>query len=400
MNLNTPSGKHQRSKNHCYIHVPPLSNPNQRTHNIHVNYAKPDDIERFSFQPARGVFIAVEHFLPQIFNTFPNLKQLAISRSLDELNSNDFTSALNLNTIWMTANKLAVIRNDIFSPATKMSPDLHPNGISKAADVTVFPLHKLIDLALARNEISEIEDHSFYGLNALLDLDLPHNRLTVIHRMTFAGLPSLRNLNLDHNLIDTIEDGAFDLPALMGLFLSQNKLKRLSDAIFHPLRKVVAIKVDDNDLGFIGRSLSGIRTLQTISLKRNRIQDIDLTILAELPNLIEASLTRSGFTFDTTRIENGQRWNASLTELEIDENDLTDETELEKLRIFPHLEVLNLNGNLYTDFEIRGPKTVTDILPALSLLYLRATEIDCIDVTSLARELKAKNVDVIHDCMF
>lgn len=364
-----------------------------------MDYAQPEDIERFSFQPANGVFVAVQHFLPHIFTTFPNLKQLAIRGSLTGLNSEDFADARSLNTIWLAANKLHTIRNDIFSPEMKMFTSSRSNRISKTGADAAFPLHKLIDLSLGRNEISQIEDNSFSGLDALLDLDLPHNRLTVIHRLTFAGLPSLHNLNLDDNRIDTIEDGAFDLPALMGLFLTKNKLTRLSDVIFQPLHNIVAIKLDDNELEHIGRSLNGLQTVQTISMKRNRIRDIDLTLFAELPHLIEASLTRSGFTFATTIIDDDRYWNSSMSELEIDDNDLSDETELEKLRIFPRLEVLNLNENIFTDFEIRGQRTPKDILPALSLLYLRGTEIDCIDMTSLAQELKAKNVDVFHDCV-
>lgn len=366
--------------------------PNQRAHRINVDYAQPNEIERFSFQPARGVFVAVRNFLPAIFTTFPNLKRLAIRGSLSGLDGHDFADAYEVNTIWFAANQLYIIRNNVFSKATGTS---HPNGIPENG---ASPLHKLIDLSLARNDIMEIEDNSFYGLNALLDLDLPHNRLTAIYRLTFAGLPALHNLNLDDNHIETIEDGAFDLPALMGLFLSRNKLKRLSDMIFERLPNVVAIKVEDNDLELIGRSLSGLRTLQTISLKGNRVRDIDLTIFAELPRLIEASLTRSGFTFDATHIEDNRYWNSSMTELAIDRNRLVDESDLEKLRIFPRLEVLNLNENLFTDFEIRGHRTIKDILPALSLLYLRGTEIDCIDITTLAHELKIANVDVVHDC--
>lgn len=395
--MNKLSEKFPSNNHHCYIHTPADLNWHQQTYNFKLDYADPNQIERFSFRPARRVFVAAEHLVPQIFNTFPNLKQLAIEKSLKELYHDDFAGAMNLNTMWLAANKLRIIRNDVFSPITRMEQLSLSRGIPRTDD-TVFPLHKLIDLSLSHNEISEIEDNSFAGLNHLLDLDLPHNRLTVIHRKTFAGLPSLHNLNLDDNKIHTIEEGAFDLPALMGLFLSENKLKTLPDGVFQPLRNIVAIKLDDNELDSIGQSLTGIQTLQTISLKRNRIRDVDLTKFAELPHLIELSLTRSGFTFATTHIEGGQHWNSSLTELNIDDNDLTAEIELEKLKVFPRLEVLNLDGNSFTEFEMRGQRSLKDILPALSLLYLRGTEIDCIDITSLARELGARNLDVVHNC--
>lgn len=395
--------KYLLSNHHCHIQSasPVFTNPNQGNYHFQVDYAEPSDMKRFSLQPSGDGFVALEHILPPIFTAFADLEHLNVERSLDDLHSDDFAHAMNLLTMWLTGNKLKVIRNNVFSPVNKMILYLlHPTATLKADEEGIFSLHKLYDLLLARNEIAEIEDEAFSGLKSLLDLDLTHNRLAVIHRETFAGLLSLRTLILNDNKIETIEDGAFDLPRLMGLFLNKNKLKALSDVIFQGFRNIVAIKLDDNELESIGQSLDGIQTLQTISLKKNRIQDIDLTQFARLPHLIELTLTRSGFSLATTCIENGRGWNSTLSELAIDDNNLADENELEKLRIFPRLEVLNLDGNSFTEFEIRGNRTLKNFLPALSLLYLRETNIDCIDLASLAWELKAKNVDVVHDCIF
>lgn len=376
----------------CVITEFPLSNSSFASYNFLVNYVEPSQIKSLGFISNRGAFTFVDVIPTEIFTTFPNLGSLHMSTNLSELKPNDFAHALNLHTLKLNNNRVQFIRNHVF--ATNASATQRLNRIGDA----IYPLHKLHRLLLQQNEISEIEDNSFVGLKNLYDLDLSYNRLNRIRRNTFAGLPLLSILGLNHNNIESIDDGALALPTLDLLFLRRNKLKRLSDVVFRPLSSLHSIFLDDNELEHIGRSLYGLSNVVYISLKGNRIQDVDLVGFANLPHLDRLQLTKSGFNLRTTTIEDGQDWKSPLTELTIDDNDLSNEFELEKLRIFPHLEVLNLDDNLFTDFEVRGQRTLKDILPALSLLYLRGTEIDCIDITSLARELRAKNVDVVHDC--
>lgn len=393
--LDQPSVEFPSEKEYCYVYASPVASPvastssNRPNYKFRVAYADASDIAKFTLQPADDIFTPIQHLLPSIFLTFPHLKKLVINDSLEELNADDFARANDLIALWLNGNKFNIIRRDVFSPMFKQKTAL---GHS--------PLHQLYDLLLAENEIVDIEDYAFAGLNELFDLDLQQNQLTTIHRHTFAGLPSLATLTLDNNQIATIEDGAFDLPALLGLFLNKNKLKMLSTEIFGRMPKIVSIKIEDNDLEHIGQAFEGIGTLQTISLKRNRIVDIDLAILARLPHLIEASLTQSGFTFVTSHIDGDRHWNSSLTELSIDDNNLTDATELEKLRIFNRLEVLNLDRNPFTQLVLRDGQKLKDILPALTVLYLRGTAIDCKNVLPLLQELIVKHVDVEQDCRF
>lgn len=378
------SNQYPSDEHSCFILE--FAHPNQKTVDFVVDYAQPSDIQRIEFAQTGNV-----KFIPrQIFTTFPNVLYFRMNTNLSEIDANDFASALNLYTLTLGHNKLQIIRNDVFSFYARMS---------NMRQYAVYPLHKLSILFLDGNEIVEIEDYAFYGLDNLFHLELQDNQLTVIRRQTFGRLPSLSILNLSNNKIEFLENGAFDLPALETLLLGRNQLKRLSETDFQLLPKISMLNLDDNGLERIDQALYGLESIRTISLNRNHIEDIDLAAFAKLPHLDTLKLTQSGFSFVTTLIDETQSdWDSSLYTLEIGENNLTDESELIKLKIFPRLEVLNLDQNQFWDLEVADRKTLKDILPSLALVYLRRTAIDCYDLIPLVQELKFKQVDVVHDC--
>lgn len=165
-----------------------------------------------------------------------------------------------------------------------------------------------------------------------------------------------------------------------------------------------------------------------------------MAAFAQMPDLLEVTLQSSGPTFATTNIEKGQQWNSSVDTLNLSDNNMTDATELIKLRIFPNLETLFLDGNLYTNLSIHNnqtyeaPKahpifknvflsfskpylvpfadlitqflseqnkeyrTLTDVLPNLKDLSVRRVKIGCANMTAIARKLKSHQVEVKHDC--
>lgn len=127
----------------------------------------------------------------------------------------------------------------------------------------------------------------------------------------------------------TIEDDALDLPELVELYLGQNRIKSLTDIVFDGVPKIAKLRLHRNQLERIGRSLYGLYEATSIELALNDIQDIDLAAFAKMPRL-----DNSGFTFETTPIEDGQQWNSTLETLFINRNRLTDPTDLNKIRIF------------------------------------------------------------------
>lgn len=365
----------------------PETNRNNGTYSFSADYADRNGIEEVIFL-RHAVF---ETIRSEIFSNFPNLESLRVDRNLRELNSGDFNNARNLTVLNLSFNKLKMIRRNVFSPAAKMAQSAeHPS------EGAAFPLHKLKTLNLKINLISEIEANSFDGLNSLFDLDLQSNKLTTIYRHTFVGLPSLHILDLQFNNIESIEDGAFDLPALSRLVFNDNKLKRLSDVVFDRLPKLETIILDANELEQIGRALYKLPSAEDISLMWNRIQDIDLVEFAELPHLNKLMLIQSGFTFENTKIEDERDWSSPLTQLHIGQNNLTDDTELIKLRIFPRLTTLDLDYNRFSELRIGSNRTLKDIVPSLSTLYLGRMKMSREYFQAIESKLKAENVDVIY----
>lgn len=445
----------EASEHHCYIDELPPSNSTQDDFNFLVKYADPSVIEKVRLAAT------VEYVPKQMFTTFPNLHTLDMfSANLKELNRGDFAQAVNLRSMDLHDNKLKVIKRNVFSPMATMTDLSDPsNEILKNPINSVYPLNvlivmmfsgnemanvetnpshsidlrlqnnrmtlkfsptangvdssvqsneirkdsvvalqKLFKLILARNEISAIEANAFNGLNDLFDLQLQYNELTAIHRLTFAGMPSLRYLDLDGNQIATIEDGAFDLPELIRLSITTNKLKTLSDIVFDGVPKLTIIRLYGNHLERIGRSLYGLMHAKHISLIDNSIQDIDLAAFAKMPYLKELELVSSGFTFGTTRIEDDQHWNSPLKMLLINENGLTDATELNKLRVFPNLRYLYLGDNAYSNLVLGDNKTLKDILPSLKTLFLCGMRTSNENRAAMWQQLQAMNMNFTNDC--
>lgn len=346
------------------------------------NYTHPDEITEmhFGIYRFRGTLNLVEQIPGHIFTALPNIQIFTMTTNLTELRPQDFDGAINLTELRLSDNNIKKIRANVFSASS---------------------LPKLFDLHLQRNEISEIEDNSFYGLNKLRILELAENRLNVIHRLTFAGLEKLWNLDLSKNVIETIENGAFDLPELDLLRMLGNKLKLLSDNTFQQSPVLRWLDLSDNQLEHIGQSLYRVRKAETIRLSKNHIQDVDLVIFAKMPKLKELTLSENGLTFATTNVDEEEVVGSKsrLYLIEIEGNNFTDANELLKLRIFPRIRRLALGRNLFSDLEIAGYETLKDMLPSLRILYLRDLQnIDCDKIALIARKLKSKGVKVEHDC--
>lgn len=370
----------------CYINEFPLTDSIHENAHFSVAYAKPSEIERVEFVN----LVPVKYVPKQMFTTFPNLHTLDMSDTrLEELRPDDFIDAMNLRTIDLHFNRLELIKSNVFSSR-------QPNEIQKG---TVYPLHKLSKLMLLGNHISEIEADAFNGLTDLVDLNLDFNQLSVIRQRIFVGLPSLLYLDLGHNKIEIIEDGAFDLPELMNLYLGFNKLKTLSDVVFDRTPKLIILQLNRNALEDINRSLYRLSSATRISLELNRIEDIDLAAFAKMPSLKELNLEASGIKFARTQIEDGtfEHWNSSLETLNIISNNLSDATELNKLRIFPNLRYLHLGHNAYGGLDVGNNRTLRDILPRLEVVVFCEWS-TTVDQRRMRYALETANITYTDEC--
>lgn len=291
--------------------------------------------------------------------------------NIKEFNLDNYVHAVDLVALNSDKQKFTAIRTGKFSTQARLAhapQSAHMKPVSSSPNKS--PFDRLYMLELDRNEITTIDEYAFCGLTNLIYLDLSYNQLRVIHAQTFAGLIGLTHLELEHNQITTIHENALNLPELEQLYLSGNKLTRLSDTIFTHLHKLSVIRLDRNSLEHIGRSLNGLTKITLISLSINRVQDIDLMAFVGLSALHTLELAESGFTFATTKIPNDRtKWNSSLEYLDIRRNDLANVDDLKKLRIFPNIRFIHLNGNPLRQALAGHREILTQILPHLNNEY-------------------------------
>lgn len=217
---------------------------------------------------------------------------------------------------------------------------------------------KLRKLFLPTNKIKIIEDFTFLNQSSLNRLWLADNKLTTLNRNTFTGLLELSDLSIDNNEIDTIEDGALELPRLESLNLRHNKIKSFADGTF-----------------------VGTVSLKALHLDSNKFDSINLFLFTKLPMLEELTLSFTNSRLKDVKIESGSPSTSILKRIDLSGNDLANTTELEVLRIFPKLHVLDLSSNDFEKFDL-SKQVISEIWPQLKkiilfeMTYLSPTDCD------------------------
>lgn len=294
--------------------------------------------------------------LPQIFKSFPNLKVFdATGHSAIELSQSDFIFARNLIELNLAENRLEQLYSHVFYGASN-----------------------LFEINLYSNQISVIKDFAFEGLVNLNKLLLSGNCLTKIGRSTFKTLPSLEVLELEQNQLEEIDDGVLNLPKLITLQLSGNKLKILAATLFGHTPNLRYLYINFNEkyplkLDFGNNKLVH---LELLALQGTKILNLDIKGIAKLPNLRVLDLTRTGFNFDLVdvSISDIQTATSGIEELHLAENQMRNETIFEKLKLFPRLKLVNLKNNLLTKMDLAAIKAGG--LPNLCRIYIAGNNFD------------------------
>lgn len=245
-------------------------------------------------------------------------------------------------------------------------------------------------------QATDLNEYCFNGLDKLEKLFLNWSPLLIIRTNVFTGMNNLLTLYVNSNEMNMIQEGVFDLPKLITLNLSHNKLTTLSDLTFCKLPNLQELYLNHNKLTRIGQSLNinCLTNIRRIDLNHNLINDIHLLEFAKLSRLEWLDLGTSGFSFVSNENENAETViNMSLKCLRLNLNGLRNPLDLHQLNIFKNLSHLDLAFNLYRHFDL-GPSDIKTILPNISKLRLAETEISADDLVMLRNQLKDKNVEL------
>jgi Leucine-rich repeat (LRR) protein len=128
---------------------------------------------------------------------------------------------------------------------------LNKNMLKSISDNNFYSLYNLFFLDLSFNEISEIkikyDQGLFNRLYKLEYLDLSHNKFNSDHlvQINFLDLPNLLALNISHNKIDFIsKDFIYQLNKLFILILSFNPIFSIQTNSIHMLAKLETLSLE------------------------------------------------------------------------------------------------------------------------------------------------------------
>lgn len=273
---------------------------------------------------------------------------------------------------------------------------LEHQNLTKIKSAAFTNAISLVEIDLDNNQILLIGEDAFVGLANLTTLSLAKNNLIAIRSTTFSGAVNLQRLHLNQNKIASIEDGAFNLPALETILLQNNRLKRLSSGLFIGTPQLKEAIFEENELVHIGDAFTHLKNLRILILDYNNIEDLNIQKFGQLPELNHLSLRKTGIRFtnedvDATKVNESV---SKLEELHLAENNLSNGDHIMKhLAIFKHLVLLNLEYNELT--HLNQVYDFRKMFPHLRIINLAFNPVQCFWVENYADYLKRNNVKVL-----
>ncbi|KAF5272203.1 hypothetical protein FQA39_LY01285 [Lamprigera yunnana] len=230
---------------------------------------------------------------------------------------------------------------------------LHKNGF-----VSLESEH-IAKLFLDNLQIHLIEEGAFLSLNCVVTLDLKRNHIETILRDTFDGLQYLHYLDLSYNELSEIPDNVFHfIVQLKTLNISNNNLRVLHPNSFYNLILLEELDISYNDLYKINPvTFQYFNNLINLQLGSNDFEYLDLEKWNNLSSL--KILNISGNNLKSVDFLYHFSFASNLTELYLNDNNLTQLNSFALRKHVPALERINISKN---------PWLCADLIKILSAL--------------------------------
>lgn len=250
--------------------------------------------------------------LASVRSSLTVLRMNHMTRSLAAL-INISCSIPTMSTLQLRNNRLRSVNSSVFHLCANVTQlDLLQNQIDSIDEGAFRSMPRVRVLALSNNNLQSVQAAT-RNLPTLVELDLSKNKIQALRCDDFANLTRLRQLNLYANSISVLPDCVFrDLAQLQVLKLQNNSISKLSGTFRLYLQNLRQLHLNSNKLAAINHGeFSGLRSLQNLSLHSNQIKKLakgsffgltNLTTVQLQSNQIEAKVLANDVFNDLTNL--------------------------------------------------------------------------------------------------
>lgn len=197
-----------------------------------------------------------------------------------------------MSALQLRNNKLGSINSSIFHLCANVKDlDLQRNQINSIDEGAFRSMKELKFLTLSDNKLRSVPAAT-RNLPNLIELDLSKNKINALHCDNFANITKLQRLKLSANSISALPSCVFkDVTKLQVLKLQNNSISQLNGAFKMYLPNLKQLHLNSNKLEAINQGeFGGLRSLQNLSLHSNQIKKLKTGSFLGLKNLTDIHL--------------------------------------------------------------------------------------------------------------
>ncbi|XP_022899811.1 toll-like receptor 6 [Onthophagus taurus] len=311
---------------------------------------------------------------PTFFRDLYTLQILHLDHNqLETIPADTFAPMNNLHTLLLSYNRITYLDAyslnglyvlSLLALDSNMLKGIHPEAFRNCSS--------LQDLNLNGNLLGAVP-LALKDMRLMRTVDLGENSLTSLEEPGFRGMTNLYGLRLMGNQIETITKRVFsDLPALQILNLARNRLRRIEPGAFEHSSNMQAVRLDHNELTDITGLFSDVPSLLWLNVSDNKIEWFDYAMIPKNLQWLDLHKNNVGQLGNHYALEN----EIKLQTLDASFNKLTS---MNAAAVPNSIELLFLNDNLISMVE---PHTFAKKLN-LTRVDLYANQITRMDLNAL-----------------
>lgn len=216
----------------------------------------------------------LESIAADTFSPMNNLHTLLLSYNrVKYLDAYSLNGLFVLSLLSLDNNQLTGVHPEAFRNCSSLQ-DLNLNGnVLTTVPLALKDMRLLRTVDLGENQITNITEQSFRGMSNLYGLRLIGNQLENITKNTFKDLPSLQILNLARNRIYYVEPGTFETATnIQAIRLDGNLITEIN-GLFAQMPNLLWLNISDNRLEHFDYSAIP-PVLQWLDLHKNKIVEL------------------------------------------------------------------------------------------------------------------------------